>query len=387
MSADPLLRAKYICGKHGRLIVVSLVVLSALLFGGAAAAEPASPQQQTVQTNEQRVATILTASSEVANDSALYREGETVSDSPVYLLSSNPNLTLDALTTVPSDQQVTVTQRVMLELAVERQGEVFWTDREVLANETQQATNGTARTTTTVDVATLVEDRLTKLRADTDGVGTVQTRITVNVSYDTGTYAGHTNVSSPLSISDRSYEFDTPQRAEQTHSTPVVRNMTAGTGNSGAFAASLGLPGLAVWLLSAGMFSLLIAIAVRVVDIRIGDFESFERRYESVRYTEWISRGRIPDTGRYARVPVESLLDLVDIAIDSEKRVIYDTQQEYYAVVEGNLIYEYRDESNAPGRMHEFGLAPVGNEERTAEQAVQDAEAAVADDHGDTGPW
>ena len=387
MSADPILRVKYICGKHGRLLVVSLVVLSALLFAGAAVAEPASPQQQTVQTNEQRVATTLTASSEVTNDSSLYREGETVSDSPVYLLSSAPTLTLDAVTTVPSGEQVTVTQRVVLELAVERQGEVFWTDQEVLANETRRTTNGTARTTTTVDVAALVDDRLTQLRADTDGVGTVQARISVNASYDTGTYTGQTNVSSPLSISDRSYEFDTPQRAEQTHTTPVVRNVTAAPGNSGTLAASLGLPSRAVWLLFAGLFSLLTAVAVRVVDIRIGNFERFERRYESVRYTEWISRGRIPETGRYARVPVESLLDLVDIAIDSEKRVIYDTQQEYYAVVEGNLIYEYRDESDSPGRMHEFGLAPVDGGEASAEQALQEAEASVTSEDGEAGPW
>ena len=377
MNAGLPLRLKYVCGKHSRLIIASLIVLSALLFAGAAVAESPDPAQETVQTNEQRVATTLSASGEVTNNSALYSKGETVNNSPVYLLSSTPSLRLAALTTVPADRPVTVTQQVTLRLSVEQGGEVFWTDRQPLANRTQQVTNGTARTTTTLDVAALIEEQLSALEAETDGVGTVKARIVLNTSYDTGTYTGHTNLSTPLVISDRSYSLDTPRRAEQSHSTPVVRNVTADASGSDAAVAALGLPGRSVWLLFGGMLLLLVAMGVRVVNIFIGDFESFERRYEQVRYSEWVSRGRIPDTGRYARVPVEALVDLVDIAIDSDRRVIYDTQQEYYAVVDGNLIYEFRDESDAPGRMHEFGLAPVEGGEITAEQAFEEAQAAT----------
>jgi len=387
MSAGIPLRLKYVCGKHGRLLIAVLVVLSALLFAGAAMAEPPAPSQETVQTNEQQVATTLSASGEVTNDSALYREGETVTDSSVYLLSSTPALTLSALTTVPADQPVIVSQRISLQLSAQQGGEVFWTDSELLANRTQQVTDGTARTTTPLDVSALIEDRLAALDAETDGVGTVQTRIVLNTSYDTGTYTGHTNVSSPLAISDRSYAFDTPRRAERIHSTPEVRNVTAGAGGSGTVTAATGLPGRTAWLLGAGILSLLLAVGVGSVMIPIDDFDTFERHYERIRYAEWVSRGRIPDTGQYARVPVEALVDLVDIAIDSERRVIYDTQDEYYAVVDGNLIYEFRDESDAPGRMHEFGLAPVENEVFTAEQSFQEADAAVTDDDADAWPW
>ncbi len=384
MSTGIPLRIKYICGKHGRLLVGLLMLVSVLLYAGAAVAEPPEPPQETVQTNQQRVATNLTASGEVTNDSALYDAGETVSDSPVYLLSSTPRLTLDALTTVPSDQAVTVTHRVTLELFAERRGERFWSDRDVLTERTQQVTDGTARTTTTLDVATLATERLADITAETDGVGTVQARITVNASYDTGSYSGHTNLSSPLAVSDRSFEFDTPRQAERTHSTPVVRDVAVDrSGVTSKVAAPLGIPNRSVYLLVAGVFSLLLAVAVRVVDIRIGDFESFEREYESMRYTEWISRGRIPDTGQYARVPVEALVDLVDIAIDSEKRVIYDTQQQYYAVVDGNLVYEFRSDADAPSRMHEFGLAPLDGDTVPAEQALQEAEAAVGGENGE----
>ena len=384
MSADLPLRFKYVCGRYGRAIVVALVALSALLFAGAAVADSPPPQQEIIQTNEQRVATTLTASGEVTNGSALYEENETVADSPVYLLSSTPTLTLEALSTVPSNVSVTVTHRIQLELSAERQGTVFWTDRLTVTNRTHRVSDGTARTTATLDVASLADNRFAALEAETEGVGSVRARIALQTNYETDSYTGQTNVTSPLSISDRYYELDTPRRSARSHSTPVVRNSTAGAGGSGAVATVTGLPGRSVWLLFGGLLSLVGAMAVRAVDLRIGDFEAFERRYESVRYAEWISHGRIPDTGQYARVPVERLVDLVDIAIDSEKRVIYDTQQEYYAIVDGTLIYEFRDASDAPSRLHEFGLAPIDGESATPEQALQEAEAMVGREGGDT---
>lgn len=384
MSASLPLRLKYVCGRYGRAMIVSLVVLSALLFVGAAVAEP-STQQKTVQTNEQRVSTELTASGEVVSDSSLYEERETVTDSPVYMMGSIPVLTLEAASSVPSEQSVTVTHEITLQLSAERQGEVFWTDQRTVANRTQRVSDGTAQTTATLDVASLAENRLRALEADTNGVGTVRARVVLDTSYETDAYTGSTTISSPLTVSDRYYEFDTPRKAERIHTTPVVQNNTAAPSGVGALATAIGIPGQSVWLLFAGLLGLVGAVAIKTVNVRTGDFEAFERRYESVRYAEWISRGRIPDTGQYARVPVERLVDLVDIAIDSEKRVIYDTEQEYYAVVDGNLIYEFREESDAPGRMHEFGLAPIDGESVTPEQALQEAEAMVTTENGDAG--
>lgn len=104
-----------------------------------------------------------------------------------------------------------------------------------------------------------------------------------------------------------------------------------------------------------GLGAIGLAGAVLYTGRRIDDFDAFRQQYERVRYIEWISRGTIPTTGKYARVPVEALADLVDIAIDSEKRVIHDTSKGIYAVVDGNLMYEYRDGDD--GNTDEFGFA------------------------------
>lgn len=60
------------------------------------------------------------------------------------------------------------------------------------------------------------------------------------------------------------------------------------------------------------------------------------------RFDEWISRGRVPkDTGQRS-VYVESLEDLVDVAIDSSKRVIRDPERDQYVVIDGDIVYRYR---------------------------------------------
>jgi len=72
----------------------------------------------------------------------------------------------------------------------------------------------------------------------------------------------------------------------------------------------------------------------------------------------------------------------VDIAIDSEKRVIHDTDKEVYAVVDGNLMYEYRDGDDR--NMNEFGFAPAATLVEAFESggAASDGDAEVTADGG-----
>lgn len=387
MSAGLPLRLRYVCGKHGRVIVAVLVVFSAVAFAGAAAGatDQPTPVQTTVQTDQQTVSTELTAAATVTGNTTLYERGERVTDAPVYLLGATPNLTLGVTTAVPADREVAVTQDVTLELSATRNDEVFWSERRELVSATRRVTDGSAATIVDLDVRRLARERLAAVRAEADDVGTVRAQVLVNVSYDTGTYTGHTNISSPLSISDRAYEFDTPRVVERNHSTAVTRPVNSSASDAGVAIPGTGasLPPGSVWWLLAGIGTLALAVFVRSVARGIEDFGAFKKHYESVRYAEWISRGKLPDSGSYARVPVETLLDLVDIAIDSEKRVIHDESQGVYAVVDGNLMYEFRDDDEAPSRMYEFGLAPIDETAATLEEELQEAEAAASNGDGD----
>ncbi|WP_136716509.1 DUF5305 family protein [Halorientalis salina] len=378
MSSDLILRVRYVCGRYGRGIIAVLVVISAVAFAGVAAGVTAPPdtRQETVQGDQQTVTTTLTTQATVTGETPLYASDSTLTDMPVYLPSATPNLTFIATTDVPS-VETAVTQQVVLELTATRNGAVFWRNQTTLAAETQQVTEGEARTSVTLDVWRLARERLAEIDAATGDVGQVQARVHVDATYDTGSHTGRTNASTPLTITDRAYELDTPQTDQQRHATAVTQTVPVSGATVVVPGTGLSVPGNTVGYAGIGVVAIVGAISVLLTRRQIGDFEAFQHHYEGVRYAEWISRGKIPDTGSYVRVPIETLLDLVDIAIDSEKRVIHDNSREVYAVVDDNIMYEFRDEDTGSGRMYEFGLAPIDTTTQTLEQEISEAEAAV----------
>jgi hypothetical protein len=65
-------------------------------------------------------------------------------------------------------------------------------------------------------------------------------------------------------------------------------------------------------------------------------------RDDRERYADWITAGTLPDTALDRPcVDVGSLADLVDVAIDTEERVLYDTTRETYHVVHGDHRFEF----------------------------------------------
>ncbi|WP_142859388.1 DUF5305 family protein [Salinigranum halophilum] len=347
MNGSLSLRARYLCVKYGRVVIVSLVVVSLLSFAAAATVATATPEPErvTVQTDIQSVQSSLTAGAVVTGNTTLYDSGAVVADQPVYLLAATPNLTVSGMTRVPDDRPVTISQELTLEIAATRDGEAFWTERRTLAATTREVRKGTARTTATVDVERLSRGRLATVRAEAGQVGTVTARVVFDVHYDTGTYAGRLNASAPLVVTDHAYEFETPRTTARNHSTPVTHWVEPSAGRTeGGTGGWLQSPGRPAWLGGMGAVALGAGAAVVAVRRSVGDADSLNREYERLRYTEWISRGRIPAHGATVYVHIESLVELVDVAIDSEKRVIHDAQQNRYAVIDGTVMYEFRDD-------------------------------------------
>jgi hypothetical protein len=384
MTDDLALRFKYICGRYWRVLVPALLVVSALAFATAAAGvtPPGQPQQTTVETDSMAVETTLSTAATVTGNTTLYERGDTLTDMPVYLRSATPEVRLIAETTTPTDRTVSVTQQVVLRLSATRNGEVFWSDARTLAVDSEAVTNGTLRTETTLDIEQLARGELADVTAETGGVGAVRAEVVAVAVYETDAYSGRTTAATPLRTTDRAYELQTPQRDRQTNATTVQQAVGGGAGGAGFLRTWGGALAGDVGVSLGGLLAVGIAGVVWLTSKRIGDFDAFRRHYERVRYVEWISRGSVPETGKLARVPVETLVDLVDIAIDSEKRVIHDTDKEVYAVVDGNLMYEYRDGDDR--NMNEFGFAPAATLVEAFESggAASDGDAEVTADGG-----
>lgn len=359
MTDELTLRFKYLCGRYWRILVPALVLVSAVAFATAAVgvSTDAGPEQVTVETDAMAVETTLSTRATVGGNTTLYERNETLTDMPVYLRSATPEVRLTAVTETPSDRTVSVTQQIVLTLTATRNGEVFWQDSRTLAIDSENVTDGTMRTTATLDVQQLARQQLANVTAETGGVGTVRATVSAGAVYETDAYRGRTRAATPLRVTDRAYELETPQRDRQTNATTVQQAVNGEASAGGPANALSGGPIRDVGSSVGGLVALGLASLILYTGRSIGDFDSFRRHYERVRYVEWISRGSIPASGKHVRVPVERLVDLVDIAIDSEKRVIHDTSKDTYAVVDGSLMYEFRDDDT--GNMNEFGFAPT----------------------------
>jgi hypothetical protein len=357
MKSDLELRAKYICGKYWHRLVPALLLVGVIAVAtavGGVASEP-EPQQITVETDSMTVETTLSTEATVTGNTSLYNRSETLTDMPVYLRTATPEVELIAVTSTPPDRPISVTQQIVLELSATRNGEVFWRDSRTLAIDSQNVTDGTARTQVTLDVQQLARDQLANVTAEAGDIGTIEAQVSAIALYESGSYSGKTTAETPLTITNRAYELQTPQQDQRTNATTVQQAVGGGGTASGFFGPRGRVSPRDLGTGLGGIGAIGLAVAVWHTKRQIRDFDTFRRQYERVRYVEWISRGTIPATGKYARVPVEALVDLVDIAIDSEKRVIHDTSKDIYAVVDGNLMYEYRDGDD--GNTDEFGFA------------------------------
>jgi biopolymer transport protein ExbD len=353
------LRLRYLLGRYGKVFVVSLVLMSTVAFASAALAYTAAPEtrQVTEQTDIQSFETTVNTSATVTGNTSLYESGRTLSNMPVYLVGASPNVTVTAHTEVPGDRAVNVSQQITLELYATRNGEVFWSNTTTLAADAKQVTDGSLVTETTINVREVRSGRLSEVQSEAESVGAVQVKIHADTVYKSDTYEGNLAVTAPIEIADRSYAIDAPRSDERSHATPVTRtitgsgqDITAGTpvtSNATAqagFLTGLGFatpPTESIIRGGLGVFALVAALIMRRVHDRLPDPGETKQTYDKVRHGDWISRGRIPESDAYERVVIKEFVDLIDIAIDSDKRVIHDRDRDLYAVIDGTVIYRH----------------------------------------------
>ncbi|WP_247731184.1 DUF5305 domain-containing protein [Halovivax limisalsi] len=116
------------------------------------------------------------------------------------------------------------------------------------------------------------------------------------------------------------------------------------------------------------------------------ELAALELAQERAEYDEWVSRGRIP-VGELEgpTIEVESLEDIVDVAIDSDRRVIEDPTAEAYYVADRGAVYVY-EPAEFPGA-DEALPAPADDAEpieidpeTTLDEPVEAEPEAILDD-------
>lgn len=324
------LRARRLLLRRGRAVALLLAVVGLLLLL-AAGYVYATPSSQTVseRVDVQTVSTTIEPSAVVTGNTTLYEPGERLVDPSAFLFAATPTVDLAVETTAPSGTTVAIEQRLTLELAATNDGEAFWSDRRLLGARSQSVEDGRATMAASLDIRA-VRQQVDETRAELGDVGTLRVWLNLTVVYDTGTYAGQLNVTAPVVMTESAFWFDGSLADSQQHDRTVNRTVE-------------GEPDLALVsaLVIAGLGALGTAGAVARLRRREEDETRIETELAHSRYEEWISRGEFPTQTGKRFVHINTLEDLVDVAIDSNKRVVHDEDVGAYSVVDGDLVYYY----------------------------------------------
>ncbi len=331
-----LLRLKLLLADHGRTVAVALLVAGVVAVA-ATGWVYATPPTETVteRVDVQTVGTAVVPSATITGNSTLWDRGTTLTNRSIYPMAA-PELTLTVRTTVPADESVSVEQQLRLVYRATRDGTTFWQSEQPLTATKTTTTNGTVTSSTTIDVPA-IRDRLDTYNEDLTGLGRAEAALHLAVTYETGRYTGEFTKTATLTIAENGYWLSDRLAASTTHSRRVTREVQGEPNQSILF----GLAGLSLlFLASAG--------TIWYYRDTVADRSVLKERLDRTRFEEWISNGRIdqPPAGR--TVPVETLADLVDIAIDSNKRVIHDPGRDHFVVLDGPILYRFDPSGKRP---------------------------------------
>ncbi|MFP8952008.1 DUF5305 domain-containing protein [Natrialbaceae archaeon A-arb3/5] len=329
-------RLDLVLAKHGRTVAIVLAVIGifAIVATGWAVAMPET--KTTTQTADESATSTVHTGAAVVEGGSLWEEGDRVTNSPVYVLNASPELDVEPETRLHNETSDTaiedgsVSHEVTLRFEASRDGEPFWNESYTELNASGDPSDGVARSSTTIDMDSYL-DRKRHLENEIGSVGSIELRMDLHVEYDTGTHQNTKMTSTMVRLTDEAYWLAEPLSVSEdhTHTTGVEQTSHA---RSPALIGAFSLVG-----------TIALAGAVFVARRSPVDVDAARRAVHEQRYGEWISRGSIPMWIGSHHIALETLEDVVDVAIDANERVVHDRQRGLFAVVNGDVVYYYSE--------------------------------------------
>jgi len=264
----------------------------------------------------------------VTVENPLYAQGTLLRDRPEYFLSYSPELSVLVHARTPPDTTVELRETVQLRV-IGRDGERTFYDRtEVLSEHRHTTRDGGHTHETDIDMRGLT-DQLRSLGDASEGVGTFEVELIVTLAYSTEVYDGQITDRTPLVIDEPVYYLIDPPAASQQESLTVTRTTLQSPDPLLYYGSMIGALGLLlalfpIWRIRATASPARLRVAIT-----------------RDRHSEWISAGEFPTTGQHEYIRTETLADLIDIAIDSDRRVIHDTNLDIYGVIDDREIFYF----------------------------------------------
>ncbi len=278
----------------------------------------------------------------IVNDSLPFEQGERVENRPIYYTTISDDLDITYRYEHTAEAEFEVSTDVRLRLRSTDGDEIFWEIVEPLASGGPQSVSGEENHTVdaSVNIATVLET-IEEVETQLGTGGSVEIAViadsTVEGEFD-GEAVNRTHESSmTLGVSGNTFRvLDTETASESLQRTETVEvpqdpSLFGLFGSVLAFSASLTALGTLVFVRQRGYIAL-----------SKEERELLTLYQQEQEFSEWITTGTFPSERDYeATILVDDLEGLVDVAIDTNKRVIKDEQLGVATVLDSDYAYVY----------------------------------------------
>lgn len=341
-------KIRYLVATHGRTLQTLGVVLLVLGVVGVAATLAYPPTTTVTEvTASQTVETKTTTTAIVKGEHMMYEDREVLTDEPVYIRSVTPNLSVTATTRTPPDG-VDVEQQLSLVYEASSSADGVFRDRQdvLLTTTDRVGKDGQAvNATVSIEIAE-ISRTLDAMREEIGDAGRVNAYLHLETVYVGPDYEGTLDDRVPLSVSTDAFRLPALDLRNDHQTTESVSEPDP----QQVFEVTLPRLGAVVvphWTPMFGILAVLGGLAIGAVGYG-REFSTGRERVaiHRLRYEEWISVGTLSATLAVHPfvVSMESLEGLVDIAIDSDTRVVHDPSQDCYAVLTAGAVYVFAPE-------------------------------------------
>ena len=357
-------RIRWFVASNGSVLVAVCLVLAAI--GGFAAFQ--SFTGPTTATEQQTVASWSAAGNYthgavVQRDTRAFEEGAVLQNRSVYFTSVTPILNGSYVVEHSGDAEpATVETELYLTVSAVEVGErqsVLWEVTEPVASERTDSLEPGERLVVPYEFNVTAQSELAeRVRAEL-GSSRGQVRVTLVAETDISTTVVDDDVAhSRRDVLEVSPRPDTYGVAEATDA--IERKQVRETVEVPVEPDPVSRYGSLLVLLVGLSGALVVAGMERTGRLEVNEQtrSAIQMEQERDSFDEWISTGRVPSVSSDRVVTVDSLEGLVDVAIDSNRRVVEDVESGTFVVLDGATRYEFRPEGpQRLGRTSERGSA------------------------------
>jgi len=276
----------------------------------------------------------------VKNPNPLWPQGTILSNQSLYFLKVSPELRgiFYLKISTPYSTDITIDIKLKKILSCEERGSSYWSKEEILWTETIEEVKEFIKEFS-INL-TEIKNLIREMRESLDFYrGETKLQILATISYQgkiqNKEIKGEKQCLLLIELQDSYYKVSVVPFEEKIKDEKIQRIQISLPIREKII--SLTLPGI----LLASIISLVV-VKLRYKPLAREEIEKLKREREYQKFKDEISLGEYPgDSPFKVKIKVNSLRDLIAIAVDGYKRVIYDEEKKIYFVVDGEILYYY----------------------------------------------